>query len=166
MKKITQNGIAHKRYYLLMIQATVQQFIKSTTNGEMKCSNEFVTQVMSLARDQYYLSGKWKKTISGEFFYKAIVKLRLDGQIPFLSEMEEEIKEEVNLKFSCDYKVKNQNKARFQDEEHLKQLEEQQKELYEKAKLVNSKLIFEEEDNSKPKKALNLQFNQEQEDLQ
>ncbi|CAD8170904.1 unnamed protein product [Paramecium octaurelia] len=150
-------------------KATVQQFIKATTNGDMKCSNEFVTQVMSMAREYIQLVSdqanticleNGKKTISGEFFYKAIQKLRLEGQIPLLKEIEEEIKEEVN--------VKNQNKARFQDEEHLKQLEEQQKELYEKAKIENSKRQIDEEDNNKPRKALNLQFEQEEgeEDLQ
>ncbi|CAD8180464.1 unnamed protein product [Paramecium pentaurelia] len=144
-------------------KATVQQFIKSTTSGDMKCSNEFVTQVMSMAREYIQLVSdqanticleNGKKTISGEFFYKAIQKLRLEGQIPILKEIEEEIKEEVN--------VKNQNKARFQDEEHLKQLEEQQKELYEKAKLENSKRQIDEEDHNKPRKALNLQFEQEE----
>ncbi|CAD8053087.1 unnamed protein product [Paramecium primaurelia] len=148
-------------------KATVQQFIKSTTNGDMKCSNEFVTQVMSMAREYIQLVSdqanticleNGKKTISGEFFYKSIQKLRLEGQIPFLKEIEEEIKEEVN--------VKNQNKARFQDEEHLRQLEEQQKELYEKAKLENYKHVIDEEDNSKPRKTLNLQFDQEEGDLQ
>ncbi|CAD8182319.1 unnamed protein product [Paramecium pentaurelia] len=147
-------------------KATVQQFIKSSTNGDMKCSNEFVTQVMSMAREYIQLVSdqanticleQGKKTISGEFFYKAISKLKLDNQIPHLKEIEEEIKEEVN--------VKNQNRARFQDEEHLKQLEEQQKQLYEKAKLENSKNMIDDEEHGKSRK-LNIQFEQDDEDQQ
>lgn len=35
--------------------ATVQQFIKSVTNSDMKCSNEFVTHVMSMAKEYIQL---------------------------------------------------------------------------------------------------------------
>ncbi|CAD8184554.1 unnamed protein product [Paramecium pentaurelia] len=148
-------------------KATVQQFIKTSTNGDMKCSNEFVTQVMSMAREYIQLVSdqanticleQGKKTISGEFFYKAISKLKLDSQIPHLKEIEEEIKEEVN--------VKNQNRARFQDEDHLKQLEEQQKQLYEKAKLENSKNMIDDEEQHGKSRKLNIQFEQEDEDEQ
>ncbi|CAD8189668.1 unnamed protein product [Paramecium octaurelia] len=68
-------------------KATVQQFIKSTTNGDMKFSNEYVTQVMSMAREYFQMVSdqanticqeNGKKTISGEFFYKAIQQFRLD----------------------------------------------------------------------------------------
>ncbi|KAM3129714.1 hypothetical protein pb186bvf_018227 [Paramecium bursaria] len=143
-------------------KATVQQFIKAVTGGDMKCSNEFVAQVMAMAKEYInQVSDKanqicldqGKKTISGDFFYQAIVQFGLEAQIPHLKEIEDEVKLEVN-------QVKNQNKARFQDEEHLKQLEQQQKILYENAKAENSKLFQQQEEESK-RRQIHISFAQQ-----